>query len=156
MTPRESASVWRRTHPGAPHPPKPRRAGGAHDPDRAADRAPCGRRLPRRRQHRRPGARPVCHGPDAMTRAEAIERTLTALNSEDWPHAKGVVDVLGALGVLNLDEAKPPQTRILSSLADMVLRATESSADSGWMIGPYGARRILARIESLGYRLVKD
>src|SRR5271169_624620 len=106
MTPRESASVWRRTHPGAPHPPKPRRAGGAHDPDRAADRAPCGRRLPRRRQHRRPGARPVCHGPDAMTRAEAIERTLTALNSEDWPHAKGVVDVLGALGVIRAPNGK--------------------------------------------------
>jgi hypothetical protein len=36
----------------------------------------------------------------------------------------------------------------------MVIRATpDSPADTGWMIGPYGARMIVERLRSAGFEI---
>lgn len=106
-----------------------------------------------------------------MTRDEAIvaaapSLSITGYMGDGVGEARRMVKALEALGLIKFDEPAKVETGLppspdvkgaLDVLSNMVIRAgRQSPPDSGWMIGPYGAEVIVARLNGAGYRVSKE
>ena len=69
----------------------------------------------------------------------------------------GLVDALMAIGVLKLEEPKPPRLP-KGVLASLIIQANERRDPkmSGWGIGAWGASQILSALDAEGYLLVSE
>ncbi len=72
----------------------------------------------------------------------------------DHKTANLIIDALEALGLLKFDEK--PDTGAEDVLRNLVIRTSRfAPPDTGWMIGDYGAERIVATLRGAGYRVEK-
>ena len=87
-----------------------------------------------------------------MTREKAVAAARVAY-AATLPPGERFVAMAEAIGLIKFEEPADMAETIVSA---MVIHPTaDAPPDSGWMIGPYGARKIMARLAGAGFKVTR-
>jgi hypothetical protein len=85
-----------------------------------------------------------------MSRDEAIDAVCAAMPRTTWSEANKFVAAVEALGLVTFEKLRTPE----DVLRNLIITANPSSpSGSGWMIGDYGAERIIAVLRGAGFKV---